>query len=979
MPSLTNVYSAAGHSILIGKELGKGGEGSVFAIEGHSQLAAKLYHKDKAADRAEKISAMTSARWHVAATNVAFPIEPLFDQTKHFLGFTMRRVGGHHPIHNLYSPTSRKTSFPKTNSFPFLLRTAANIARALADVHRTGCVVGDINHSGILIADDATSTLIDCDSFQAKTASKLFLCKVGVPEFTPPELQGKRFDQLPRTTNHDSFGLAIIIFNLLFMGRHPFAGTFLGRGDMPLETAIEQFRFAYSVRKTETKMAPPPGVPLLTDIPLEMRDAFETAFGHVGATVGRPKPADWVRLIESAEKQVTQCKSNAAHHYFNSALACAWCRMEATYPGFVAFTAATSSSPFNPRTLTELIAAVRSVPDPGPAPNLPAAMPPFQGQATAAATAVRESWMGRYVVGILGMLFSFELMHLSAPGPLLGLISFVGSVILACRQTDATASLRQSSKHAGAAWQTILNKWTQLAGNQTYLTIQHEGEELIRRLTLLEGEERTKIANLKIKQRERQLTLFLERYYVSHAKIKGIGNGRKATLRSYGIETAADVVRHRIEGISGFGPAMAGTLIGWRVSLERSFVFNPNQPINPADIMAIKNDVARQTGDVVTKLRKCLSNLQQVSSDAHGARTSLKTSAVTVWSQLKQSELDEAVLNQKSTTSGRRGAFAAISVLGFFVVHGVNSTTTGQISNSPGTTISPNRGAPSGTDRTNNQSKSANTVPTYPPPAPERELRTWPGNAPTPSPQSQSNGASSTTSAQPSGAGVATDRGRPEQPDTPLITGGLANVTPTGAPYIASSRSEFSAPPLAAPIEIGPATRNDAAQNSAVGVDTKVRNSTDIGAIRTALRKAGFLVADASGTWDATSREALRDFKAVNGLALDDILDVKTEQKLNSAGAISASRSFIGRWSPAPSCTGDSFNTAPLAINSRRASSVGGACEFQTIQREGGGWRVLATCDVDGNTWLAHIKLNVKASELTWESERGLARYYRCR
>jgi DNA-binding helix-hairpin-helix protein with protein kinase domain len=344
MTNLAKLHTATGQTIVVGKQLGKGGEGAVFAVEGHSGLAAKIYHEDKRASRANKIAAMTSARLHAAAANVAFPIDLLLDHHDEFIGFIMRRVSGHHAIHNLYSPTSRRMAFRNTNNFRFLLRTALNIARSLANVHHAGCVVGDINHSGILIAGDATATWIDSDSFQVRAGRWLFPCTVGTPEFTPPELQGKQLDRLTRTANHDAFGLAVIIFNLLFMGRHPFSGRFLSSGEMPLERAIEEFRFAYSARKNRTRMEPPPNVPLLTDIPADMRDAFEIAFGKAGVVTGRPKAADWVRLVESAEKQVVVCRASAAHQYLKPARSCPWCHMETAFPGFVAFTTTATSS-----------------------------------------------------------------------------------------------------------------------------------------------------------------------------------------------------------------------------------------------------------------------------------------------------------------------------------------------------------------------------------------------------------------------------------------------------------------------------------------------------------------------------------------------------------------------------------------------------------------------------------------------------------
>jgi DNA-binding helix-hairpin-helix protein with protein kinase domain len=78
--------------------------------------------------------------------------------------------------------------------------------------------VGDINHSGFLISPEAKVKLIDADSFQVSDGAKHYFCKVGVPEYTPPELQNQPLGGVLRTSNHDAFGLAVVIFQLLFMG-----------------------------------------------------------------------------------------------------------------------------------------------------------------------------------------------------------------------------------------------------------------------------------------------------------------------------------------------------------------------------------------------------------------------------------------------------------------------------------------------------------------------------------------------------------------------------------------------------------------------------------------------------------------------------------------------------------------------------------------------------------------------------------------
>ncbi len=131
----------------------------------------------------------------------------------------------HKDIHHLYSPKSRRAEFAAAD-WRFLIRVAANLSRAVATIHAARGVIADINHSGVLVGQDARVRLIDCDSFQIVDAGKTYLCDVGVPTFTPPELQGLLFAEIVRTPNHDNFGLAVLIFLTLFMGRHPFAGRF---------------------------------------------------------------------------------------------------------------------------------------------------------------------------------------------------------------------------------------------------------------------------------------------------------------------------------------------------------------------------------------------------------------------------------------------------------------------------------------------------------------------------------------------------------------------------------------------------------------------------------------------------------------------------------------------------------------------------------------------------------------------------------
>ncbi|MFX8907061.1 hypothetical protein ABTM87_19715, partial [Acinetobacter baumannii] len=63
------------------------------------------------------------------------------------------------------------------------------------------------------------------------------------------------------------------------------------------------------------------------------------------------------------------------------------------------------------------------------------------------------------------------------------------------------------------------------------------------------------LARLKSDRHNRQLHDFLDRFLIQRAAIAGIGPAKTATLRSFGIESAADVHAGRIIQIPGFGPA----------------------------------------------------------------------------------------------------------------------------------------------------------------------------------------------------------------------------------------------------------------------------------------------------------------------------------------------------------------------------------------------------------------------------------------
>jgi DNA-binding helix-hairpin-helix protein with protein kinase domain len=567
-----------GKLVRLGERVGKGGEGEVFALADGSGRAIKIYSVADTATREEKIAAMVRLRLAEQSTLVAFPLAVVRDRRGAFVGFMMTLVRDHKPLFELYSPGARKQNFPQA-SYRFLAHAALNTARGVASVHKAGCVIGDINHSGVLISNQAIAALIDADSFQVIDGQRRHLCRVGVPEYTPPELQGLNLGGVLRTTNHDAFGLAIVIFQLLAMGRHPYVGAY-AKGDLPLPRAIAEHRFAYS-RERNVGMTPPPGATTLDDFPVSLARAFEATFGPSQQQT-RPSSAQWVSLLQEYEQSLRQCATEKLHHYSSAAANCPWCRMEGRLgvilfvPSYRSYTGPVPE--FDPGSggfdLAKLWAQITAIKIPARSHLTPTLMQ-ATAQPSAEARAAKFKREG-YKVASYAAFVVAGLVLISVPKfwlVSLGLVIVV--FVLRSREVDVASSLRQRFLATETQWDTALEDWERRCGIDRIEGLKGSLGEAKRSFEGLAGEEREQVSKYQTVRRERQLTSYLERYRIRHVKISGIGQAKEAALASYGIETAADVEIGKVLGVPGFGPVNSRSLIEWRDGLAKIFKYEP--------------------------------------------------------------------------------------------------------------------------------------------------------------------------------------------------------------------------------------------------------------------------------------------------------------------------------------------------------------------------------------------------------------------
>src|SRR5581483_5361105 len=256
-------HTSQAGQICLGRRIGGGGEGKVYEIHGSDDLVAKIYHEPPPVEKAEKLVALARLGTERLFRLSAWPVDVLRD-----------KPGG----------------------------------------QVTGFVIGDINPKNILVTRKATVCLLDCDSFQVSVGGRKFRCEGGFPEYTPPELQGLAFREVDRTQAHDCFGLAVVVFQLLFMGRHPFSGRYCGAGEMPLERAISESRFAWGADAASRQMQPPPGALALDAVPDSISGLFRRAF----LSTDRPEPRAWIEPLEVLAKALKKCDLHSGHHYYQA-------------------------------------------------------------------------------------------------------------------------------------------------------------------------------------------------------------------------------------------------------------------------------------------------------------------------------------------------------------------------------------------------------------------------------------------------------------------------------------------------------------------------------------------------------------------------------------------------------------------------------------------------------------------------------------
>ncbi|MBS1786859.1 MAG: tetratricopeptide repeat protein [Acidobacteria bacterium] len=606
-------YNSQSQPIQLSHKLGTGGEGAVYEVFGQSEFVAKIYHEAPEAEKAEKLIALSKLSNERLQKIAAWPLDVLrVEADGPLAGFVMKRIEQASEVHALHSPKSRLQKFPEA-SWAFLIYVAGNIARAVATMHEHGFIVGDLNPKNILVTHQATVTLLDCDSFQVTVDGKTFCCEGGFPEYLPPELQGKSLREIERKPEHDCFGLAVVIFQLLFMGRHPFSGRFLGEGEQTLEEAIRKSRFAFGSDAEARQMQQPPGTLPLEAIPATLNNLFRRAF----LSHDRPQPHEWIESLETLTKSLKACDLHTGHFFFNELTECPWCEIEMRARiRLFNFSLNGHNGQRTPFKLDEIWAKIGTL-------TLPlASIPLAELQAKMTLTSKPSAEVlaysrGRYIKLIQGVVFSSVagfMIGCFVPWSLVPVLLLITGVIakfiadakisqkgpqvtkffnqaLAIPNNSFAAQIRSSVE---SAYQTIQQLEAKVQNLPSASSFGSKMKELVNRKDVYER--LPKIREYRLKQletevNERQLNEFLDRFEINEAQIKDIDPLTMTLLRSRGVQTAADITPENLKQVPDLTEPQAQQLLFWRAGAKRKFKFDPARGVQVQDRLNVEREM----------------------------------------------------------------------------------------------------------------------------------------------------------------------------------------------------------------------------------------------------------------------------------------------------------------------------------------------------------------------------------------------------
>ena len=319
--------------VRLGPPLAEGGDAHIHLVTDHPALVAKVYHEPGAEPRRRaKLDAMLAAppegRGGAGGADVrlAWPVALLEDGGDGPpAGFLMPRVDLDRAVvlEMLLTGRARRAA-GLSDAYRNRVAAAANLAAAVAALHAQGDHVVDLKPSNVHVYRGSFYVaLLDCDgmSIAAPGGAGRFPAHQYTDGYIAPEALRAKARPEALGEAQDRFALAVVVFQLLNRGLHPFQGVPAPGASVPTTDGERVAAGLYPYGRGGA-LSPPPRS-LYAGFDLATKRLFDRAFA--GGAGRRPSAAEWrTHLRVLLDGGLRACKVNADHARFGKR-PCAMC------------------------------------------------------------------------------------------------------------------------------------------------------------------------------------------------------------------------------------------------------------------------------------------------------------------------------------------------------------------------------------------------------------------------------------------------------------------------------------------------------------------------------------------------------------------------------------------------------------------------------------------------------------------------------
>ena len=316
-----HVTSIRGIRYRLGRELGRGGQGAVFAVEGE-RLAVKLLRggprqRERLRDQLAMVAKLPLERLAVA--------QPIDQLRPPHVGYVMELFTGMVPLHSLLRPPKGAASVTQWyldgGGLGRRLRLLAHIAQAISALHGRALVYTDLSPNNVFVSESASDCevrLIDVDNLHAATASGR---SVYTPRYGAPEIV--RRTGLPSTLA-DAHAFAVLAFETFALA-HPLLGDEVRDGEPELEDGALAGELPWIDAPDDDGNRSSDGIPRELVLSPVLRRDFQAAFGRgLSSPEERPGMATWGEHLHGAADRTLTCPSCQGSYFVNRD-DCPWC------------------------------------------------------------------------------------------------------------------------------------------------------------------------------------------------------------------------------------------------------------------------------------------------------------------------------------------------------------------------------------------------------------------------------------------------------------------------------------------------------------------------------------------------------------------------------------------------------------------------------------------------------------------------------